>query len=438
MPPRTPCRCLVAAALFLAAVLPAIGQELSPAAPEKVGLSRPALKEIDNLLQDAVARKKVAGAVALVVRHGMVGYAGRAGVRDSGSNAPMAADTIFRIASMTKPITSVAALMLCDQGKLRLDDKLGKHLPEFGLPKIVVPGKGDKKGKYFVVPINREITVRDLLTHTSGITAGFTNRAYLSEVYRKAGVSDGLVQTEGTLADNIRRLAPLPLLFEPSTAWEYGLSTDVLGRVVEAASGESLAAFFRRHIFEPLAMQDTSFFLPADKKHRLAGLYTVGKDGMLTQVAGKPLKVGNVLFSASYPYLGPRTYFSGGAGLVSTAPDYARFLRMLLAGGKLGKVRLLKEETVRQMTRNQVGNLRPWISSHGDGFGYGFGLVTEAGQGKGLGSVGTYSWGGLFYTYFWVDPRQDLIGILMTQVYPNDQLTLRDDFRKLVYRAISE
>jgi CubicO group peptidase (beta-lactamase class C family) len=229
------------------------------------------------------------------------------GQRDVEAGKPMTPDTLFRIASMTKPVTSVAVMMLVDDGKLRVDDPVSKYLPEFRQMKVAEPTKVVSATPYTLVPAEREITVHDLLTHTSGITYRFFNRPHLTELYRKAGVCDGISQTEGTLADNIKRLAGQPLQLQPGKAWEYGLSTEVLGRLVEVVSGEPLDQFFRKRIFGPLHMQDTSFFLPDDKVGRLAALYNPGPDGKIVRVGEEPVKAGELIYSASYPYRGPRT-----------------------------------------------------------------------------------------------------------------------------------
>jgi CubicO group peptidase (beta-lactamase class C family) len=404
----------------------------TPVAPEKVGLSVAGLKRIDMLLRSAVEQKHLAGGVALVARHGKIGYLDAVGMSDVEAGRAMAADTLFRIASMTKPVTSVAVMMLVDEGKIKLTDPVSKYIPEFKNPQVLVADGN----RYHTRPAKLEPTIRDLLNHTSGLTYGFFDREFLGDLYRKAGVSDGIVQTQGTLADNIRKLARLPLMFDPGSAWEYGLSTEVLGRVVEVASDKSLDEFFRERIFRPLGMHDTYFFLPDAKRPRLAALYRPDKDQRIERVGDDRQKVKELMYSASYPYRGPKTYFSPGAGLVSTAPDYARFLQMLLNGGRANGVRLLKAETVKQMTENQIGELKPWITSHGDKFGYGFGVVSPAG--KDVASVGTYGWGGIFYTYFLVDPKKDLVAVFMTQVYPTDHLKLHEEFERRVYKALAD
>jgi CubicO group peptidase (beta-lactamase class C family) len=426
--------CILALLLVALPLARTGAEELPRASAEMAGFSPPRLHRIDALLKDAVESKQIAGGVALVARRGKVVYWEAIGLQDTEAKQPMSPDTIFRIASMTKPVTSAAALMLVEEGRLRLDDPVSKYLPEFRAPKVVDPGKDT----FTLVPARRQMTVHDLLTHTSGLTYRFRNREHLGDLYRTAAISDGLTQTEGTLAANVRRLAGLPLLHHPGSSWEYGLSTDVLGRVIEVASGKDLDGFFRERIFEPLKMRDTTFFLPPEKRSRLAALYRPGPDKSIVRVGEEPVTAGALVYSASWHYQGPRSYFSGGAGLVSTASDYARFLQMLLNGGELGGVRLLKPATVKQMTANQIGRLAMGISGHGDRFGYGFGVVTADGRGDEVASVGTYSWGGIFHTYFWADPHKEMIGILLTQVYPFNHLPHRSQFKKLTYEALVE
>ena len=403
---------------------------------QAAGLELSKLKRVDALLQDAVDRKQIAGGVVLLARHGKIGHLKAIGWRDAEAKKTMTSDTLFRIASMSKPITSVAVMMLVEDGKVRLNDPVSKYIPQFKEPKVIVPGEGE--AGFSLKPAAREITIHDLLTHTSGLSYRFWGRKPLAALYREGGVSDGLVHPKGTSADNVRRLAKQPLLFQPGSAWEYSLSADVLGVVVETASGKDLATFFRERIFGPLKMADTFFFVPEAKKGRLAALYLLGADRKLARVGEELVTLGELVFSATYPCEKDGKYFSGGAGLVSTARDYARFLQMLLNGGELNGVRLLKKESVQRMTSNRIGDVKIYILEHGDRFGYGFGVVTEAGKRADVASVGSYSWGGIFHTYFWVDPKQELIGVLMTQVYVTGDLPLRREFKKRAYECLTD
>ncbi len=409
-------RSLVLVALALVGCAP------SQARPEEAGLSAEGLRKVSGVLEKLVAERKVAGGVALVARNGRTVLLEAVGHQDLEAGKPMAPDTIFRICSMTKPVTSLAVLMLHEQGKLALSDPVSRYIPEFRATKVGAEG----------APLEREVTIHHLLTHTSGLTYGFFNREPFSALYRKAGVSDGLVETEGTIADNCRKLAACPLLFQPGTKWDYGLSTDVLGRVVEVASGMTLDRFFRNRIFEPLGMKDTHFRLPKDKLPRLAAVYRPRKDQTIERQPDGPLPLGPSSYSSTYPTSGPEGYFSGGAGLVSTAADYARFLQVFVDGGG----GLVKLETVKAMTSDQVPGLTLAFDAHGDRFGYGFGVVSGAAKDKGLVSPGTISWGGFYHTYFFADPKKKLAGVVMTQLYPWNHMTMWSDFRAAVYGAL--
>jgi CubicO group peptidase (beta-lactamase class C family) len=403
-----------------------IASGASAQTPKVEGFKPEGIEKLDRRLARAVEGKEIAGAVALLVRDDKVGYSRAVGLRDREANAPMTTDAIFRIASMSKPITSVAAMILVEEGKLALDDPVAKYIPEFGDMTLL---DGPRAG--------RAMTVRHLLTHTSGLTYRFFGGP-LSERYAKDGISDGLTQTEGTIADFARKIAGEPLMFTPGTSWNYSLSTDVLGRVIEVASGKPLDEFFRERIFTPLKMKDTAFFLPPEKAGRLAVLYQAGPEHTLNRAPEEPIHSGTLVYSANYHYKGPRTYFSGGAGLATTTGDYTRFLRMLLNGGELEGVRVLKAETVKAMTTNQITEFPLTLGSiHGDRFGYGFGVVTPAGKDKTPMSVGSYGWAGFFHTIFWVDPEKKLVGLLMTQVNPAST-TIQRDFIKAAYEALED
>ncbi len=404
----------------------------------EAGFSPEKLANVRAMLERAVAESRISGGVALVARRGKVVELDAIGRRDVESGAPMDESTIFRIASMTKPITSAAVLMLYDEGKLRLDDPVSKYLPEFRAMRVLAASDqaAGLDAPASTVPAQQEITIEQLLTHTSGLSYRFFDRPRIAPLYVEAAVSDGLSETPGTIGDNVKRLARLPLLHQPGTTWEYSLSTDVLGRLIEVVSGQTLDKFFRERIFTPLKMTDTHFLLPREKRDRLATLYEPSEDQTIRRTGNQIIQNGPLVYSGTYPVWDDGHYFSGGAGLVSTIGDYARFLQMLLNGGTLDGARLLKPETVERMTSHRLGDLRiePW--GHGDGFGYGFGVVTERGKSEDRAPVGSYSWGGFFYTYFWVDPRNEIIGILMTQTYPSGHLTLREGLKAATYEAI--
>jgi CubicO group peptidase (beta-lactamase class C family) len=421
------------------------GDQVSPVQSQDAGLSSQSLAQVHRLLEESVAQKQVAGAVALVLRRGKTAYAEAVGSSDVEAMSPMTQDTIFRIASMTKPVTSVAVMILADQGKLDLSDPILKYLPEFKFP-IVAARRVDAHGKplpasmrdsYSLISAYRPITIRDLLRHTSGLTYRFWGRPFFGTLYANGGICDGLTQTDHSLDKNVKLLAGEPLTFQPGTAWEYGLSTDVLGRLVEVVSGQSLDAFFNQRIFTPLNMRDTHFVLPESKRSRLAAVYEPSPNQTIVRTGDGPTVKGALVYSTNLPYKPTPGYFSGGAGLVSTANDYGRFLQLLLNRGQLGGTRLLRPETVGAMTRDQTG-LPLSIGAHGQGFGYGFGVVTRSNGAKADDSVGTFSWGGIYYTHFWVDPKRELIGILMTQIYPNGHLKLADEFHRLVNEAVHD
>lgn len=409
------------------------------------------LKRAGRLFQEAVDRKEIAGAVLLVAQKGEIVYLEAVGKQDVEAGTPMTPQSIFRIASMTKPVTSVAVMMLAEQGKLDLSDPLSRFLPEFKFMTVAVPkprsdakrtatdaGKPEEKtnaqpdAAFEIVAAYRPITIRDLLNHTSGLCYRFRNLPFLGRLYADAGICDGISPSDHSLAENVRRLASLPLAHQPGTKWEYGLSTDVLGRLVEIVSGKSLDAFFDENIFTPLKMADTHFVLPESKRWRLASLYEPGSAGSIVKTGEAPTVKGALIYSASLPYAGTKDYYSGGAGLVSTASDYARFSQMLLNRGEFDGTRILRAESVDAMTRNQIGDLRLSIPAHGLGFGFGFGIATKADASGRNDPIGTYGWGGIYYTDFWVDPQHDLIGIMMTQIYPSTGLKLRDGFRRIV------
>jgi CubicO group peptidase (beta-lactamase class C family) len=422
---------LFAVPLLLVGFVSVRADDLPRAKPEAVGLSPQKLARLDETFAKVIADKKLSGAVVLIARKGKIGYLQSFGMADVEANKPMREDTIFRIASMTKPITSVAVMMLVDEGKIALDDPVSKFIPEFKNQKILVPGKSDKDDDFGIVPAEREVTIKDLLTHTSGLVYPFLSAPkQLAALYTKAKIDFGIGTGDGgKLADNIKRLAELPLAHQPGAKFSYGMSTDVLGRVVEVASGKELDEFFRERIFKPLGMKDTSFSPEKEKMDRIAVLYKWDKDKKIT-----PTGKGDFTVKAS------STYLSGGARLFSTAGDYARFLQMLLNGGELNGVRLLKPETVKLMTQNHIGDRAIFTSAHGDGFGYGFGVVTTpAAHDKTHTSLGSYSWAGAFYTFFWVDPSKELVGVMMTQLSgQGTDLKLWEEFPKLTYEALVE
>ena len=416
---------LLGLSLFMAA---AAAQDLPSAKPETVGLSSERLERIATNVQRSIDDKRIAGAVTLVVRHGRVAWFKSQGMMDREASKPMRPDAMFRICSMTKPITSVAAMMLYEEGKFLLDDPLSKYLPEFKNPRVLVK---PASGQPYTIPAKKEITIRDLLRHTSGITYQWNED--LGPMYEKANVASGLLQYDGTIGDSVKNLAAMPLLFNPGERFEYSLGIDVLGRLVEVLSGIPLDEFFRSRIFEPLGMKDTFFYPPENKLDRLATAYTYYPDKGLNRFPDTPITEGPFVYSADYPSRGPKKLFSGGAGLVSTAMDYARFCQMMLDEGKAGNTRLLSRKTVELMTHDQLGKIGP-----DQGFGIGFGIEGVKGPLSELGSVGEYNWGGFFYTGFTVDPKEQMIVIFMAQLHPTGDLTLDKQVNELAYQAIND
>lgn len=401
-------------------------QEVKTAVPESVGLSSKRLSRIDTVMKDYISRGKMPGMVALIARHGKIAYYKSFGRMDIEANKPMTKDAMFRIASMTKAITSVTLMTLYEEGKFLLTDPISKYIPEFKNPKVVV--KSPTGDSAMLIPAKSEITIRELLNHTSGITYGDAlQRSY----YTKAGMTVGLTPTQGTIKEKILTLAKLPLISQPGEEFHYGMSVDVLGYLVEVLSGIPLDVYMRKHIFEPLKMPDTYFSVPPVKFSSLATLYKMGNDSLLTKATGY------------FPYPAEQTYFSGGAGLVSTAADYARFAQMLLNKGQLDGTRILSRKTIELMTSNSIGDLyifNPFKHNGimGDKFGLGFGIRTERGVYDELESLGSFGWDGAFYTRFWVDPKEDMFGIFLSQVdsYWNEKLIGK--YKVLVYQSITD
>jgi CubicO group peptidase (beta-lactamase class C family) len=410
------------------------GDELPRGDAKSQGFSPEKLERIPALLKEAVEKKQIAGGVALVARGGQVIHVSTAGLQDIENKTPMTDGAIFRIASMSKPITSVAVMQLVEDGKLKLTDALSKYVPEFKDMKVAVPAQDGKS--FETVKAEREITIHDLLTHTSGITYRIMSKPHVGKLYEEAGVCDGLVESPVSLADNVRKIAKLPLVCQPGSAWEYGLNTDVLGHVVEVVSGKSLEDFMRERIFTPLRMNDTCFNLAKDKHARLASLCTIQEDKSLRKVGEQAVTTGPFVYSGTVPTRAGNKYFSGGAGLVSTAGDYFRFGQMMLNGGELNGVRVLKAETVAAMTKNQLGKIR--IIPGNSLMGYGFGVLSEEAKKSqnDPAGVGTFGWGGAYGTFFWVDPKNEVVAVFMAQVFPQD-FTLSVEFKKAVYAALT-
>jgi CubicO group peptidase (beta-lactamase class C family) len=418
---------LMLLALLVAAVLPLVAADLPRVRPEVVGLSAERLGRIGEVMQRYVDGGRLGGVVTLVARRGKVAYFQAFGRLDPRTGAPMPVDAVFRIASQTKAVTSVAVMILFEEGKLLLDDPVSKYIPEFKTTTVAVPETGRKRRKgpgYMIVPANRPITVRDLLTHTAGISYG---DGPAKDLYKQAGIQGWfLADRAEPVGDVIKRLARLPFDAQPGQRFIYGYNTDILGYLVEVVSGLSLADFVRKRITEPLAMADTSFFLPEAKAARLSAVYGIGPDG----------RAGLVDDPRDAAYVrGPRMCYAGGAGLLSTAEDYARFLLMLQSGGEWGGVHILSPKSVQLMTVDHCG---PLYTSPGNGFGLGFWVTKELGRNGEPGSVGAFGWGGAYHTTYWVDPAEKLVAVFMTQLLPATGSDAQAKFKALVYQSIIE
>jgi len=411
-----------AASLFcLLVALPAAAQSLPKAAsPEAVGLSTERLGRITAVMRDAVRDKHAAGTVTLVMRDGQVAYFEAAGAQDAERGTAMKTDSIFRIASMTKAVVSVGIMMLVEEGRLSLADPVAKFIPAFAKTTVLA----EQHGRVAVVPATRLITIRDLLTHTAGISYG---AGALEPYYSPAGFTAWYFADRAQpMTTWIDTLATLPFESQPGERWVYGYNTDVLGNFIERITGQTLAAFITARITTPLKMVDTSFFLPADKASRLAAVYAVGEDGTITRAPEGTF--GQGMYTS-----GPRVAFSGGAGLLSTAQDYARFMQMLLNGGELEGVRLLSPTTVTLMTSNHVGAL---YLNGTLGWGLGFEVVEQVGRAPRYGAAGEFSWSGAYHTTYWADPAEKLVVVFMTQLLPAGTVDLRYRIRTLVNQAI--
>ncbi len=399
---------------------------LPAAAPEDVGMSSERLAHLTQTMQRLVDTGELAGMVVMVARKGKLVYAQALGAQHKSAGVKMEQDSIFRVYSMTKPVVSVAAMMLVEQGRLSLDEPIAKYLPEFKDMKVGIESFDATTGQqsFHTVPAKRQITVQDLLRHTSGLTYGVLGqKTQVKTLYNQANI----FSQKWTLESFCKELAKLPLQYEPATVWEYGHSTDVLGRVIEVASGQALDQFLAEHILKPLKMVDTAFYVPSDKHKRIAQ----------PQVDPQTGKAAELLDLTQ-----PQSFLAGGHGLVATAGDYLRFAQMLLNGGELDGVRILGSRTVAFMASDHVlgSNIARgpnWLPPPGYGFGLGFAVRRELGQADFPASIGTFYWGGYAGTYFWVDPKEQLTAVYMSQE-PNRRSHYRVLAHDLVYQAITD
>lgn len=396
---------------------------LTESDPSAVNISAERLARIDKVIQQYIDSGWIEGAVGYISRDGKIVYDKAFGKSDAQSDRVMSTDDIFRIASQTKAITSVAAMTLFEQGKFLLDDSVSKYIPEFAHP-VVLDKFNEKDTTFTTVPASREITIRDLLTHTSGIEYAGIGSPTMKAIYAKYGIPGEFGSAGIKIGDKMRALGKLPLIHNPGQKFTYGLNMDVLGYLIEIWSGETLDQYFHNHIFQPLGMNDTYFYLPQEKADRLVKVITESGNGELINASGS---------SVSYPLLPDGTYYSGGAGLSSTVKDYGIFLQMMLNGGEYNGARILAPRTVELMTSNQIGDL-PFGK---DKFGLGFLITTEAGQTLLGVSKGSFSWLGIFSTTYWADPEKKIIGMLfINQTYPVKHGDIHDKFKAMVYQAI--
>ena len=414
----------------------------TPASPESAGMSAAALNRIEgHLKQRYIDAGRFPGTQLMVYRRGKIVHSRSQGFADVERKAPVKDDTIFRIYSMTKPITSVAFMMLVEEGRVALDEPVHKYIPEWKNLGVFVAGTSPA---FLTRPPSRPMQIVDLMRHTSGLTYGFQQRSNVDAGYREKKIAEA-----GTLQSMIDDLAKMPLEFSPGEAWNYSVSTDVIGYLVGQISGQPFEQFLRERIFNPLGMNDTDFFVPADKAHRFAACYSADPKGGMTFHATE--RQGTLTLQddpANSSFLSPPSFISGGGGLCTTSADYLTFCRALLNGGELGGVRLIGPKTLALMTSNHLpgGRDLPAMSRslfseatyNGMGFGLGFSVTMNPAQTLIPGSVGEYSWGGAATTSFWIDPAEELIAIFMTQVLPSSAYPIRRELRTMVYSAISD
>jgi len=418
-------RLFIAWLVLLIVATPVPAQVLPKAAPEQVGFSPQRLKRLTEVFQAYVADGKLAGSVVLVARRGKIAYLHAFGQRDREANSPMREDAIFRIASQTKALVSVGVMILQEQGKLLIGDAVGKYLPEFQKTTVAVP---KKDGGYDVVDAKRPITIRHLLTHTAGVGYG---EGVARDRWQAARIQGWyFADRDEPVGATVSRMASLPFDAQPGERWVYGYSTDILGTLIERVSGETLADFLAAQLFGPLGMNDTQFYLPPSKVARLAVVYSATESGKLERAPDPGTGVGQGAYVK-----GPRKSFSGGAGILSTATDYARFLQMMLNGGELDGKRILSRKTVELMTVDHLVNKQV---EEGVGFGLGFSVLKDLGARGVPGSVGEFGWGGAYHSSYWVDPKKELVVVYFTQLLPARDLDDQDKLRTLIYQAIMD
>lgn len=420
--------------IFLATVSIGLSQTITN--PERYGISSQRLQRIDNIINQEISDDFYAGRSILIARNGKIVYFKTFGMADREAGKALASDTIFRQASMSKIITATALMLLYEEGKFLLDDPVYHYIPELKDPLVLIPCQENEDNceNYKLEPARNQITIRHLLTHTSGMTYGFMDAPYVSDMYKDAGISDGLIQTQGTLAEGMKKLATMPLVHHPGDAYHYSLSIDMVGYLVERLSDQPLDQFMQERIFDPLGMSDTSFFLPESKRDRLSAAFEPDGEGGLNQLGEEPREVGSFIYAADYHYNGPQTYFSGGAGLLSTMTDYYRFLQMLLNGGSLNDHQILSPSTIATMTANHTGDMPTGFPGNSRGLGLSR-VEDPAIFGQSM-HKGSYSWGGFWATGFIVDPERNLILIDMTQTFPIFHLKILERMNILASQTV--
>jgi len=402
---------------------------LTEGTPESVGMSAQRLARIETMCSDAVAKGEIPGIVALVARNGKIVYYKAFGKADSQSGRNLKRDDIFRIASQSKAITSTAVMMLWEEGKFRLDDPISKFIPEFKNPQVLNTFQYSDTS-YTTTPASGEITIRQLLSHTSGLGYGVIDGdERFKMIYQKAGITDAFTEKQVTIAESVKKLAKLPLHNNPGEKFTYSEGLDVLGYMVEIISGMPFDQYLKKHLFEPLGMNDTWFYLPNEKANRLVSVQQKNKKGEWERYPA-------TFYDPDYPIKGAKSFFSGGGGLSSTAKDYATFLQMYLNGGELNGVRILSRTTVETILSNQTGSLYGGPDKF---FGLAFSVITPAGEGKGgQSSTGTFEWGGYFNTQYFADPKEKIIGILMKQTQGNVSDNTGWKFRQLIGQSLDD
>ncbi len=406
-------------------------QKLEEAVPDSQGFSDARLQKIGQVMTENLDGGKAGGIAWLIARNGKIVSYKATGFDDKDSKTPLKRDAIFRIASQTKAVTSVAVMILYEEGKFLLDDPVSSYIHSFKNPRVI-DRYNPVDTTYTTLPAKREVTIRDLLTHTSGIGYAQIGDSVANAIYAKNQITAGIGSRRTSLAEDMQRLGSLPLFNQPGEQYLYGLNTDVLGYLVEVVSGVSLEQFFRTRIFEPLGMNDTYFNLPQEKHNRLVQVYYPDSARKLVKAPAR-YELNGPIWS-DYPKT-KQTYFSGGAGLSSTLYDYAVFLQMLLNGGSYNGQKILSRHSVRLMTMNQIGGLRIWGNNE---FGLGFSVVTEDGSARTPNSEGTFGWGGAFSTTYWADPKEKIIGLSFRQAWADPYSSLHEKVKVLAYSALND